>query len=879
MKTTLKNILILLVLTLSFSCKPTKEVHVKNELSHFAGQGNVALLLSPEINSPGKNTIESEAYADQNYFLLQTETERFKDNAPFIEITNSGQNERLWFTSSRADLQFYGKKTTNKYQQIYFCERTIDQGKTPNEGWSEPVLFSIETDNPYLEDFYRLFNQATKGAPTIANNTLIFSCDMIKDGMSSEFKNLWQIERKDGVFGTPKPIPGLSFDNTWESQPSLSVNGKHLFFVSNRQTDSNGAIIPSSDLNIYYSFNQNGTWTSPIAVDELNSAYADITPHISAHFGSIFFSSDRDGEFKIYEAELKLDDIKGGYKIGKQNITVFSHKTIATTINHPIEVEVNDGNNPQYPFIYYNPKNTKSARSIFWAANHPKGYGSFDIMACEIPFEVQLYAELVDVNPYPQIDGIIEPLIELSGFGSQTVQNAKAQLILYSGLNYQLKGGSTANAQTGTYFCNLHPSYIFIGYSEPKEHTAKNFNENNEVISGAIINSMLTTEFGYLPLNDIVCDTIIYDTIQITKAWERKPLCPGKLNIEPTHRSISYFQTGYWEVNTSENLRRDLAALHDGFEIENIYNPQGPINRTRSDYYVRGYEQPMFAVNTNDASSYSIANAPWIELHPNNYYWGDRPGFESRLERRMQGRKDRIAQYVNYAEKVDENLKNLTDTIKLKYINLLDLHKDLKPKLLIEIFAVSDQREASRSWYIGDTVSYRGSEYNEYTKKFNTEMVKIVPPKVNENTKTVTEVKTCTLELNADGDNGTLLGIPGDKTDLNTNLSRLRAYYGYKEVLKRLQTSDTFNKYMAAGKVALPDNNINYDDADIIIITRGKRIDGDVENPKNPYPTANNPSGNGYFDYDQIRRIEIQSRLLLGKEQKVEENYCCDPGK
>ncbi|HPR62302.1 MAG TPA: hypothetical protein PLF35_15205, partial [Prolixibacteraceae bacterium] len=421
---------------------------------------------------------------------------------------------------------------------------------------------------------------------------------------------------------------------------------------------------------------------------------------------------------------------------------------------------------------------------------------------------------------------------------SQTVQSAKAQLKLYSGLNYQLKGGSTANAQTGTYFCNLHPSYIFIGYAKPMEQKAKNFNDNNEVISGAIINSMLTTEFGNLPLKGIVCDTIIYDTIQITKAWERKPLCPGKLNIEPTHRSISYFQTGYWEVNTSENLRRDLAALHDGFEIENIYNPQGPITRTRSDYYVRGYEQPMFEVNTNDASSYSIANAPWIELHPNNYYWGDRPGFESRLERRMQGRKDRIAQYVDYAEKVDENLKNLTDTIKLKYINLLDLHKDLKPKLLIEIFAVSDQREASRSWYIGDTVSYRGSEYNEYTKKFNTEMVKIVPPKVNENTKTVTEVKTCTLELNADGDNGTLLGIPGDNTDLNTNLSRLRAYYGYKEVLKRLQTSDTFNKYLAANKVALPDNNISYDEADIIIITRGKRIDGDVENPKYPYPTA-----------------------------------------
>ena len=77
--------------------------------------------------------------------------------------------------------------------------------------------------------------------------------------------------------------------------------------------------------------------------------------------------------------------------------------------------------------------------------------------------------------------------------------------------------------------------------------------------------------------------------------------------------------------------------------------------------------------------------------------------------------------------------------------------------------------------------------------------------------------------------------------------------------------------------MALPDNNVDYSKADIIIITRGKREDGDVENPKSPYPSANNPTGNGYFDYDKIRRIEIQCRLLFEKEKKVEDDYCCDP--
>jgi hypothetical protein len=109
-----------------------------------------------------------------------------------------------------------------------------------------------------------------------------------------------------------------------------------------------------------------------------------------------------------------------------------------------------------------------------------------------------------------------------------------------------------------------------------------------------------------------------------------------------------------------------------------------------------------------------------------------------------------------------------------------------------------------------------------------------------------------------------------------TNLSRLRAWFGYKEVFQRLTDSEIFNRYLLQGKVALPDNNMNYDDSNIIIITRGKREDGDVENPQYPYPSANNPTGNGFFDYDKIRRIEIQCRLLFEKEKKMEDNYCCD---
>ncbi len=886
MKITYKTLLIATIATLlAAGCKTSKNsaYEVKGDLKGKTSTSTT--ILNPPVNSSDVKELAKPAYTtDQTYFILQNEKDKFKDNSPFIEYLDGGKRERLWFSSSRADSLVFGLKQTNTYQQIYYCEREIGEGKAPSEGWGDVSVLKIRTDNPYFTEFIDKFNSSTKGAVAIANNTMIFSCDQIAKTGNSEFKNLWEMERKGDSFENPKPINELSNENTWESQPTLSTNGKHLFFVSNRKVEADGKTINNDvageELNIFYSFNENGKWRKAVVVTELFSEKNEVTPHICFDGSKLYFSSDKDGSYKIYEVKLQLDDVSGGYKINNGDVKLFANKTYDFTSKGTVEISVNSDHNQNYPFIYSNPLNRKTSRSIFWSADLPSGYGSFDIYGCAMPFEVDLNIVLVDKYPTTKPQPVDFPVIKIEGDRNETVEKNSASFKLYSGLEYRIWGGSFASQEKGTYICNEDRNYIFIGYSKivgdpsiPSAHT--------RLINGAEVKSTLTETNGKLPIFNILSDTIVNDTVYITRAWMKKPPCPGKLNIEPTYRSISYFQTGYWEVNTSENLKRDLEKLHEGFDFTEsgtIYNPKGRINRERSDYNVTGYEAPLFPVKTNDHFTYSIANASWIELHPNNQYWGDRPGKDSKAEQRMKGRKDRIDQYADYAKKVDENLKNLTDTIKNKYIHLLDLHKDMKPQLLIEIFAVSDQREVSRSWYIGDTVQYRGSEYDEVRKDFNTEPVKIIPPKVDEKTKTITQLKPCTVELNKDGDNGSVLGIGSGKTDQNTNLSRLRAWYGYKEVLKRLTDSETFNRYLKEGKVALPDNNVSYKDADIIIITRGKREDGDVENPKYPYPAANNPSGNGYFDYDGIRRIEIQSRLLFPEQKKkVEENYCCDP--
>ena len=79
-----------------------------------------------------------------------------------------------------------------------------------------------------------------------------------------------------------------------------------------------------------------------------------------------------------------------------------------------------------------------------------------------------------------------------------------------------------------------------------------------------------------------------------------------------------------------------------------------------------------------------------------------------------------------------------------------------------------------------------------------------------------------------------------------------------------------------AGQAIRPLKNKLFSDekADIVIITRGRRID--VIDPKNPYPAVNNPNGQGFYDYDQVRRVEVRIRLLMDKNKEARKDFCCE---
>lgn len=81
----------------------------------------------------------------------------------------------------------------------------------------------------------------------------------------------------------------------WDSQPSISSDGKTLYFVSNRP----GAMGGEGDRDIYYSTKQgDGTWSAPKNLGApINTVEREDSPFIIAGSGALYFSSAGHGGF------------------------------------------------------------------------------------------------------------------------------------------------------------------------------------------------------------------------------------------------------------------------------------------------------------------------------------------------------------------------------------------------------------------------------------------------------------------------------------------------------------------------------------------------------------------------------------------------------
>lgn len=338
------------------------------------------------------------------------------------------------------------------------------------------------------------------------------------------------------------------------------------------------------------------------------------------------------------------------------------------------------------------------------------------------------------------------------------------------------------------------------------------------------------TKRGGIETFNINQDTEIYDTIFVVPRYFLKKPCEWKYVHQSIkyRKNVPYFQTCFWEVNTTENFKNHRKILSD--------------------------------------ERYS--DATFIELHPNNQYWGyrslkDRFGDASK-------RNNRIIEYSDFARIVDKNLLRMADEIANRILPSFDTlvfdRKASQTKLIIQIRGYSDFRQIYKGYYIPNpdgkysTIKYISSSYNSDLGKLESYNKNTYPEYV-------------TIKPNA-----SLVGADND------TLSKLRAFFGYRELLPLLHKSKLFNKYSDMGLVFYPDSSaiqlsgINQSSFErmlekykIIILVEGRMVDASLIPSEKQYKNRIDD----YYPLDSIRRIDVIVNIIDYVDGKVIKSECC----
>ncbi len=228
------------------------------------------------------------------------------------QSTKSYHRRALSDTVNRFVMQYFPVLTADQ-KQLIFTRRAGDGpnddedlmvSKKDDQGrWTVPESISKNINTP--------LNEGTSSISADGRRLIFTSCSG-RDGVGS--CDLYESIKEGNVWTTPKNLGRNVNTSEWESQPSLSADGRTLYFVSDRRAGVGRRDIWVSTLD------ETNTWTKAVnAGEEINSPFDEISPFIHANDRTLYFASNGlpgFGGYDIFYAERDSAEWQNPQNIG-----------------------------------------------------------------------------------------------------------------------------------------------------------------------------------------------------------------------------------------------------------------------------------------------------------------------------------------------------------------------------------------------------------------------------------------------------------------------------------------------------------------------------------------------------------------------------------
>lgn len=239
---------------------------------------------------------------------------------------------------------------------------SLNPARTGNR--QEDFYYSISEDGKWEKAMpvgYPLNTSQNEGAQSLSadGKFMVFTGCNRRDGIGN--CDLYYSRLEDGQWSKPVNMGKPVNTSAKETQPSISADGKTIYFASNRPGGKGGLDIWKTELS------ENGTWSNPENLgDSVNTPYDEQSPFIHPDNKTLYFSS------------------KGWPGMGRADLFVTQKKSknewkTPKNLGYPINTNFEEAG------MVVNAKGT----TAYYSSNRLGGFGGDDIYSFDLPKEVR----------------------------------------------------------------------------------------------------------------------------------------------------------------------------------------------------------------------------------------------------------------------------------------------------------------------------------------------------------------------------------------------------------------------------------------------------------------------------------------------------------